>query len=267
MTYWIEKLVVPLILMMIGGIGTVIWQYITSPEASFLAANVRWISVPNPLYGVDAKAIGELDKSIATTFGTVGSLSGPFRFAREIRVAVITINNVSNVRSKEVEIIAKEDSFLYSPQAAPGPKGLTKKILIQPINPLESVQVYGVISGWPYSVSKNISAVYDNKHLPILGGEEVDQEYGSVLATIVAGMPYSSSAIMFVGFLTLFILVISIPIQVLSSFSPKLRAKWTTEQQLTNMLNTINLVQTEDPEKLEKARAKQGPAKPVGADA
>ncbi|BBB98951.1 hypothetical protein ABIF38_005509 [Bradyrhizobium japonicum] len=266
MTYWIEKLVVPLILMMVGGIGTVIWQYVTSPEASFLAANVRWVSVPNPLYGMDGKAVGELEKSIATAFGIVGPLSGPFRFEREMRVAVITISNVSSVRSKPVEVIAKDDSFLYSRQATPGAKGLTKKIIVQPIDPLESVQVYGVISGWPYSVSKNISAVYDNKRLPILG-EEVDQEYGSVLATIVAGMPYSSSAIMFVGFLVLFILVISIPVEILASFFPTLRAKWTNEQQLAKMLNTIDIVQREDPAKLEKARAKQRSAKPIGADA
>lgn len=256
MSYWIEKLIVPLVLMVIGGIGTVAWQYVTSPEATLLSGRVKWVSVPNPLRAVDARSFGEIEKAVAGAFGQKTSALAPFQFDREIRVAVITILNLSNVRSKEIEIITKQDSILYSAQVPTAAKGLTKKIVIPSIDPLDSATVYGVIGGWPYSVTENLSAVYDNKRLPILG-EDSTQEFGGALATIVSQIPFISSALMFVGLLSLFIIVVSIPFQLVGSFIPRLRVKWTNEYQLKNMLDIIELAQKEDPAKLEKARALQ----------
>lgn len=62
---------------------------------------------------------------------------------------------------------------------------------------------------------------------------------------------------MFVGLLSLFIIVICVPFQLVASFVPRLKVKWTNEYQLRTMLNIIELAQIEDPAKLEKARALQ----------
>lgn len=76
---------------------------------------------------------------------------------------------------------------------------------------------------------------------------------------IVAGTPIISSAVMFVGVLVLVVMLVGIPIELLAAVFPRIRVKMTNEQQLKKVFDLIDLVQREDPAKLEKAKALQRP--------
>ncbi|WP_041801541.1 hypothetical protein [Rhodopseudomonas palustris] len=253
MSAWIERLVIPLLLMIIGGIGTVAWQYISAQEISYVTADMKFVETPNPFYGADSRQLADLEKAVSVVTGFAASAL-PFRAEKFSRVAVITFRNFSNVRSKEVELIARDDSILYS-TASLDPKRavMGRRIKLQPIDPMETSVVYAVVSGWPYSVPANISAVHDNKKLNIFSNESED--VANTFAAAVAQFPMIVTALLFAGALTIIILCISIPLQIAQAVSPKFRYWLITDALLKQHLEVIRRVEEDHPERIAKLRA------------
>jgi hypothetical protein len=252
MSAWIEKFVIPLALLILGGLGTVAWQYITRPDSVYLTASLLSVDVPNPFYSADGKQLSDFEKSIGALTGFNLS-SEPYRFERSIRIAVVTFRNLSNLRTKEIELISKKDSVLVSPNASEKISKNVTRIKIKPIDPQGTAVAYGVITGWPYSVAQNLTAIYDDKALPIISEDkfDVDDPY-LALGIIVARYPIVISALTVVGILALLIMLISIPLGIAQSYSLSLRNKYTNDTLLKQTVDFIRYVEREHPERIAK---------------
>jgi hypothetical protein len=256
MSTWVEKLVIPLLLLLAGGVGTVFWQYVTSQEVTYVTAEMKWLDGPNPIYGVDAKQLADVDKAISAATGLNFSTT-PFRFEKRARVAVITFRNFSNVRSKEVELITKQDSVLYSPDADDKRQIMGRRIKLKRIDPQESATVYAMVAGWPYSVAANLSALHDNKKLNIFSTDS--EEVENVFAAGVAQFPIAASILMFMGAITLFLLLLIVPFQIAQAISPRIKNRLTSDAVLKSQMDWLGYIEKEHPERIAKIRA--APAK------
>jgi hypothetical protein len=257
MSTWVEKLIIPLLLLLAGGIGTVFWQWVTSQEVTYVTAEMKWLEGPNPFYKADAKQLADLDRTVGAITGFNFS-SAPFRFEKNGRIAVIIFRNFSNIRSKSVELIAKQDSVFYSRDSDDAKQVMGTRIKLKPIDPQEASVVYAIVSGWPYSVAANLSAVHDNKKLNIFSSDS--QEVENVFAAGVAQFPIAASILMFVGGITIFLLFLTIPFSIAQAVSPTIKNRLTSDAVLKGQVQWIRYLEREHPERLAKIETPPAPA-------
>src|ERR1022692_967577 len=118
MEIW-KSLIAPVIVAAIIGAVGFAFGRATAPETASIDAQIKWIDVPNPLFGLATIApekMGELDKYVQSKYKMNGASTAlrKFSFVSPVRLSIITLQNTTSVRSKPVEVGGVPESLLFS---------------------------------------------------------------------------------------------------------------------------------------------------------
>jgi hypothetical protein len=250
MEIW-KTLAAPVIASIIGGIivGLVLGR-INSPETPVVEARAQWLDISNPLSSRDTKSISEIDKAIQSIWGVGDSslLLANIRFHERIRLIRLELRNVSNLRSKPIEVAVEEKGGLFSANKEGSLNATASRLTIAAINPGETAMAFAVMGVFTSFLPPSIQILHDGKRIEVVPQSLPDELSGLIgliysfpLLTLIAGVLMAMA--------TLFLLIV-IPIALISELSPEFKANYTSRKELAKMLKFIEYMRARHPDKM-----------------
>jgi hypothetical protein len=247
-----EKIVVAVTAgIMLGCLG---WLYsvATAPNQETLVVVTRWVDVPNPLYGLDLERHEAFEQSIARTFNKIGGLDKVvhnLKYEFGTRLVQVSIKNMGDVRSKEIEVIVKNGYTLSPSMILNGSDVAGGHIHLAPLDPRGVTAAYVVVRYWSSFDEPPISVLHDGRLIKI-SNAQIPQEAEGMLS-IATNFPYLIGIFFLVGILTCFVF----PIVVFSKliFGGRLMAlsAWVAgKDEIKKYVKFIDYIATHYPEKM-----------------
>lgn len=251
---WWKVIVGPLVVIAIVGSFTFFVGRITAPDTASVEAEIKWVDVPNPLQStltfIPSSELERLDKLIQLNFKMIGATAAlrKVQFLGTVRIAVLTLANNTNVRSKQVEVSGSADALLFSGDAAPAQTEYVSKLKIKSLDPGTDATVYVISNPWTPYDSNPVRVLYDDRKVDVKL-LEVSEDW-QWATRIISGYPILTLIIAVLSFLSFLILCVVLPLGIIYNMNMPFRAKMTTEKDAKKLRAFMDYLAEHYPEKL-----------------
>jgi hypothetical protein len=214
----------------------------TAPDIAILQGELRWVDIESPIYHQPAGFVRTyapfLPGNINTkspAFALFVSAVDRLRLEKNVRVAVLTLRNDSNIKTQGVEVTVEAEGLMYSGQMDGEQIPASAHIDVKPIDPGSKTNVYIVAPSWSRYI-ETVRALQGGKKVAI-SVQEVPEGFDSLI-TLVGSHPtlYYFALLFMVMFVTLVLLILPFAIALRSSVG--LRA-WTMNAAEVKRLTTL----------------------------
>jgi len=241
-------LIAPILVAIISGtLVALILDRLRAPDEADISAQLQWLDIPNPVYGEDHIAQDRRIKALKEAYPNSSfiSLLQDNRFSGVIRLVRINLENNSDIRSKEIEI-SSSNALFVSPQAK-DQTSPASPIVLKPIGPKETAQVWGISKEWYDFEDPTIRVLHDNRLMGISLETLRQDPTGAV--RFGNENPFLASFLMLIGIVLGLLFVGIILLAGLLQYSMKARAYITTKSEAQKTQEFLDYLRANYPEK------------------
>lgn len=251
MNSFFKALAVPTLVTLISGVvvGIILERYKT-PEAPTLIANVQWIDVPNSRYFAyntfSRKENNKQDTNLIDS--NIFEFINKIQFYNSIRIAKITIDNISNIRSNPVEISSDKESIFSITDKNNKISISLNKINIPPIDPNGSVHIVSMLATDTTYFPPDLTIIHNDR---LVNVKYLDMSIlSNELLYFISGNPFLSLILFGIMLLSTVLAALSLVFGITSELSYNFRPKITSSKDLSKLINFIDFMKENYPEKL-----------------
>jgi hypothetical protein len=222
----------------------------TAPDKAFLKTELRWVDIESPIYG-QAPGFGRaltlmFPIPIAKANAFVAALD-KLRSEKELRVAVLTLTNNSNVRTHDVEVTVDGSGLMYSGLMEGDQVPVSSHISVRPIDPGAKSIVYVVVPTWSDYVG-TIRTLEGGKRINI-EVQEAPEQFAGIVKFASAHPRWSMLLVGLVLILSV-LFVLSVPFGILYRFSVSVRAWMTSSAEVKRINEVLAHIKVHYPERI-----------------
>lgn len=149
---------------------------------------------------------------------------------------------------KKIEIAGSHDALFVSPQSKDEFGQAASTLLLKPIGPKETAEVWGVSEEWFDFEDNPIKALHDNRLMAV--SIETVRSDPAGIARFVNENPFLAFFIMLAGSVCGLFILFAIVVGTISQFSMEFKSKITTKDEAAKMQKFLDYLRTHHPEKL-----------------
>jgi hypothetical protein len=253
MEIW-KSLIAPLIVAAIVGVAAFAFGRATAPETASIDAQIKWVDIPNPLFGlaslISPEKMGEIDKYVQSKYKMNGvSLAlRKFSFESPVRLSIITLRNTTSVRSKPVEVEGVPGSLLFSDHTVDPQTDYVDKLKLKPFDPDGKVTVYSISVPWSIFTEYPVKVLHDDRKVELKSLDVTDESMP--FFRFAVQNPGLVAIFQIVGALSIMIMILFLPFGIAMTKSNSFRTRFTNKKEALKLKGFVDYLQAHRPDKL-----------------
>jgi hypothetical protein len=253
MEIWKSVIASLIVAAIVGAVGFAFGR-ITAPETASIDAQIKWVDVPNPLFGlstvISPEKMSELDKYVQSKYKMNGASTAlrKFSFESPVRLSIITLQNTTSVRSKPVEVEGVPGSLLFSDSTLEPQTDYVSKLKLKPFDPDGKVTVYSISAPWSIFTDYPVKVLHDDRKVE-LKSLDVSDDFMPFFRFTVQ-YPGLVAILSTLGAIGLLIAVVNLSFGTAMAKSYAFRARFTNKNEALKLKGFVDYLQAHHPDKL-----------------
>lgn len=260
-----KTLAAPIIVAIIGGYGLAKLQ---TPDTPSLHATVTWIDLPNPIKSTDSKTRQEFSRAGQAALGSnnFDTLLEWSRFRETVRLAVVKIENNSQLRSKDFEVYIPDRDGVILADTSSAATTARPRVVLKPLDPGATISISVFSQPWSGYLPMPIGLLHDGKKVQV--AVHTAEGSSATIVDWIATYPILSMVVGTMMAMGALLLLILLPIGIAMERSPELRLRLSTNSDLAKLARFVDWVRKSHPSRLgSNAGESVTPSKPAETSA